>query len=128
MNEFWVFMLIMCLLSPVLMIGFGRYFVKGDPGKINRWFGYRTKRSMKNQETWIFAHRYSGKIWFFSGLVLLPLSIVPLFFFYKKSVDDIGFAGLIIVILQLIVMISVLPITESALKKNFDESGRRKAV
>ena len=35
-------------------------------GQINDAFGYRTTRSMKNQETWRFAHQYSGKNGFVS--------------------------------------------------------------
>ena len=35
MTGFWVFMLIMCLLTPAMMIGFGKYFMKGGPKQIN---------------------------------------------------------------------------------------------
>ena len=126
MTGFWVFMLIMCLLTPAMMSGFGKYFMKGGPKQINGVFGYRTKRSMKNQETWTFAHQYSGKIWLHSGLALLPISLVTMLFFFGKNVDAIGYAGLIIVILQSIVMIFVIPATEAALKRNFDDNGKRR--
>ena len=39
---FWIFMLIMDLLLPFTMIGFGRYFMKKAPKEINSVFGYRT--------------------------------------------------------------------------------------
>ena len=81
---------------------------------------------MKNQETWRFAHQYSGKIWLSSGLALLPISIVAILFVYGKSVDITGIAGLIIVIAQIIVMICAIPLTEAALKRNFDELGRHR--
>lgn len=126
MTGFWVFMLIMCLLTPVMMIGFGEYFMKGGPKQVNGTFGYRTTRSMKNQETWRFAHQYSGKIWQRSGLVLLPVSIVLMLFVYGKSVDMTSIAGLIIVIAQMIVMICAIPFTEAALKRNFDDLGRHR--
>lgn len=45
---FWFFMLIMELLAPITMIGFGRYFLKEAPKEINPIFGYRTRMSMKN--------------------------------------------------------------------------------
>ena len=35
MTGFWFFMLIMCLLTPAMMIGFGKYFMKGGPKQIN---------------------------------------------------------------------------------------------
>ena len=126
MTGFWIFMFIMCLLTPAVMIGFGKYFMKGGPKQINGVIGYRTHRSMKNQETWRFAHQYSGRIWHRSGLALLPISIVAMLFVYGKSVDVTGFAGLIIVIAQMIVMICAVPLTEAALKRNFDELGRHR--
>ena len=124
MLGFWIFMLIMCLLTPAIMIGFGEFFIKGGPKEINGTFGYRTKRSMKNQETWKFAHQYSGKIWFRSGLAMLPISLVAMIFFYGKSVAVIGGAASIILILQCIVIILVIPATEAALKRNFDDNGK----
>ena len=48
---FWFFMLIMCLLTPAMMIGFGQFFMKGGPKQINDAFGYRTTRSMKKSVT-----------------------------------------------------------------------------
>ena len=119
MTGFWVFMLIMCLLTPAMMIGFGKFFMKGGPKQINNAFGYRTTRSMKNQETWRFAHQYSGKIWLYSGLALLPISIAAMLFVYGKSVDMTGIAGLSIVIAQMIVMICAIPFTEAALESEF---------
>ena len=38
---FWIFVLIMVLLIPSVMIGFGRYFMKKAPNEINeilRWY------------------------------------------------------------------------------------------
>ena len=52
---FWIFMLIMNLLIPFTMIGFGRHFMRKAPQKINGIYGYRTTMSMKNRETWEFA-------------------------------------------------------------------------
>ena len=43
------------------------------PKDINHTFGYRTKRSMMNKDTWSFAHAYIGKLWLICGLVLMPI-------------------------------------------------------
>ena len=53
---FWVFMLFMDLLIPFTMIGFGKLFMTKLPQDINTVFGYRTTMSMKNKDTWAFAH------------------------------------------------------------------------
>ena len=59
---FWIFMLIMVLLIPITMIVIGRLFLNNAPKDINYVFGYRTKRSMMNLETWKFAHEYIGNL------------------------------------------------------------------
>ncbi len=65
---FWIYMFIMDLLIPIVMILLGRAFLKKAPKEINCVFGYRTSMSMKNKDTWEFAHRYCGKIWVICGL------------------------------------------------------------
>ena len=54
---FWIFMLLMNLMIPLTMIGFGRSFMKNTPKEINAVFGYRTSISMKNKDTWENPHR-----------------------------------------------------------------------
>ena len=95
---FWVFMLIMVLLIPIIMITFGKLFSKKAPKDINYTFGYRTKRSMMNMETWMFAHAYIGKLWFICGLLLFPLSAVVMTFVFGKGPDTVGIAGGILTI------------------------------
>lgn len=53
----------MTLVLSATMIGFGRLFQKNPPQEINSLYGYRTARSMKNRETWDFAHHYIGRLW-----------------------------------------------------------------
>ena len=55
---FWIYMLCMGLLIPAIMLVMGRYFMKSAPKEINYIFGYRTNMSMKNRDTWEFAHKY----------------------------------------------------------------------
>ena len=59
---FWWFMLISSLLIPALMITAGWFMWKRPPKKINSAIGYRTSRSMKNINTWQFAHHYCGRL------------------------------------------------------------------
>lgn len=123
---FWVFMLISDLLIPFTMIGFGRYFMKKAPNKINALFGYRTSMSMKNRDTWEFAHEYCGKVWNACGMVMLPITILLMLLVIGKNVDYIGTAGGIICGVQLILLIETIFPTEMALRKNFDENGIRR--
>lgn len=122
---FWIFMLVMDLLIPFTMIGFGRYFLKTGPQEINSVFGYRTTMSMKNKETWIFAHKYCGKIWYIGGLAMLPISLVVMLTVIGKTENGIGIVSSILCLVQLIVLVGAIIPTERALKTNFDKNGNR---
>jgi hypothetical protein len=121
-------MLVMNLLTPLVMIIFGRVFEKKPPkiGMSKFAFGYRTIMSMRNAETWEYAHRFFGKLWFRFGIALGVISIIALFFVIGKDKDTVGFAGMIICYVQMAVMlIPVIP-TEISLRRNFDKNGKRK--
>ena len=116
-------MVFMDMTLPIIMIGFGKYFSKYAPGKINRAFGYRTNMSMKNNDTWVFAHNYVGKIWFSSGRILLILSVLAMIPFAGKATNTVALVALIITAVQIIIMIATIFITEKALKTRFDKDG-----
>ena len=122
---FWVFMAVVSLFIPIIMVIFGKSFLKAAPKEINGIYGYRTAMSMKNQDTWEFAHKHFGKVWFYAGLILWPLNIIPLLFVMGESKDLIGTVGIVVCLIDTAVMLlSIIP-TEKALKKNFDSDGNR---
>lgn len=123
---FWVFMLICDLLVPCTMIGFGDYFSKKAPKEINATFGYRTNMSMKNKATWEFAHKYIGKLWLRLGLGMVVLSVVPLLVVLGKDIETVGKVGMAVCFVQLVPLVGSIIPTEIALKKTFDQNGRRK--
>lgn len=123
---FWFFMLISALLIPLIMIIFGRYFSKKAPKDINYIFGYRTAMSMKNEDTWDFAHKHFGKNWLTAGMILLLLTIAIMLALLGQDKDTVGNAGTVIMLVQTALLIILIFPTESALKKNFDKDGNRK--
>ena len=104
-------MLIMDLLLPFTMIGFGRYFTKKAPKEINSVFGYRTSMSMKNKDTWEFAHKYCGKVWYVCGMVMLPITVIFMLLVIGKNEDCVGSMGGIICGVQLIPLIGSIPVS-----------------
>ena len=124
---FWIFMLAMGILFPVVMILFGTMFMKSAPKKINYIFGYRTDMSMKNRDTWEFAHKYIGKLWFRFGLLLIPITVIPMLFVIGKTENIVGTVGLIVGFINTIVLIVPIFFTEKALNRTFDKDGKRKA-
>lgn len=123
---FWWFMFGCDLLIPILMIICGRMMWKHSPGSINGIIGYRTSRSMKNMDTWKFAHDYCGRLWWKIGWAMLIPSVAIHFPLYNSSENTIGVAGGTLCTIQCIVMVVPVFFTERALKKNFTNEGIRK--
>ena len=123
---FWIFMFICNAVIPLTMIIFGRVMWKRAPKNINGIYGYRTKRSMKNMDTWNFAHEYCGKLWWRLGWIMLIFSVIIQLPFLKSNEDVIGGLGLVLCLVQCAVLIlSIIP-TENALKRTFDDNGIRR--
>ena len=121
---FGYLMLFSVLITPVIMLGFGLVFLKDPPKSINAAYGDRTKRSMRSQDTWDFAHHYFGKLWLVCGLVSIPFSLVPILLVVGESKRVISITGLIVLGIQVIVLLATFIPTERALKKHFDEFGQ----
>ena len=124
---FWFFMLVMGLLFPVVMILFGTMFMKSAPKKINYILGYRTELSMKNRDTWELAHKYIGKLWFRLGLLLIPITVIPMLFVIGNSENVVATVGLIVSFVNTVTLIVPIFFTENVLNRTFDKDGKRKA-
>ena len=123
----WVFMLVVNLLIPAVMIGFGRMMEKKPPREINSIYGYRTSRSMKNQDTWDFAHEYCGRLWVKAGWALVPLAVVgQALTLLSLTVDSMCLWSLVPTTAETVVLAATIIPVERALKRNFDENGRRR--
>ncbi|MGL4107443.1 SdpI family protein [Clostridium sp. LP20] len=116
--------LIMTAIMSLTMIVFGYLFSKHPPSEINSVIGYRTPMSSKNEDTWNFAHRYAGKVWFRSGIITGILSLF--FIFALQNFKDYDQLILGICYIQIIILMLVIPLTEIALRKTFDKGGIRK--
>ena len=119
-------LMITIFLLPLVMVICGMSYTKRGPKKITRLQGYRSKMSMKNRETWDFAHKNLGDLWFKLGAPLLAVtSVVSLLVFRESTKQITTWCGVIFVI-QLVIMVLPVFYTEKALKENFDENGKWK--
>ena len=67
-----------CIGSLLLLIAL---IVKyNQPKKINALYGYRTKRSMQSEESWVAANRYSTVLMIWIGIITSVSQIVLYFF------------------------------------------------
>lgn len=123
---FWLFTLAYSLLIPGSMLLLGRSLVKNPPGEINGGYGYRTARSMRSRETWEFAQRYSGRFWVRAGRPVLAFSLLWMALLFGRGIGTVGRFGLILTGLQMVPFLAVIPATERALKRKFDNFGRKR--
>lgn len=123
---FWWFMLCCDILIPIIMIIAGYVIWKRPPKKINGIIGYRTTRSMKNMDTWQFAHEHSGRTWWRIGWVMLLPSMILHIPVYGQTDNVIGVVGVILMTVQTVVLMGSVSLTERALKRTFTDTGVRR--
>ena len=117
-------MLVVAVLFPLTMIFIGIMFSRSAPKKINAIYGYRTERSMKSIEAWNFSHKYCGRLYLCFGLIMLPVSTVPMFF-CMDSETATSIVASVVCIVNMIPMLVAIVLTERALKRNFDNDGNK---
>jgi len=86
------------------------------PEEINSIYGYRSKRSKKNQDQWDFAQNYSGKLMILLGIgMALAGNLTAMIKISETTGVYIGLA--------LVILVAVLTgyLTEGAIKRKFDE-------
>lgn len=118
--------LIFVFVTPVIMIFAGWMMWKHCPKDINGLVGYRTTRSMKNMDTWQFAHDFCGRLWWKIGFVMLAGSALVFAFVCRLDEKTIGIAVSVLLLVQCAVLIASIVPTEKALKNTFNDDGTRK--
>ena len=114
------------LFVPVIMIFTGWLMWKHCPKEINYIWGYRSNRSMKNPDTWKFAHDYCGRLWWKLGwILLLPSVLIPLPLLRAGALSPETAITVICLAQCAILLATILPV-EKALKKTFTDDGTRR--
>ena len=119
----WIFMTCCTLLIPVIMVCAGAALRRGKFSTINPVSGYRTRRSMQNQQTWDYAQRECGLLWRRWGSTMLVLTVIAMLLFMGEDTDHIGVVGSVITVLQMIPLFLSIAIVEKKLREKFDENG-----
>ncbi|MBY7023532.1 SdpI family protein, partial [Clostridium botulinum] len=100
---FKILIIVSNLIIPVIMLLFGVRFRKHGTKNINGIYGYRTSMSMKNKDTWEFAHQYCGRLWIKLGLIMLTISIIVSVLVFAYVDEAQGIIDAILVTIQPIV-------------------------
>ena len=120
---FWIFMTCCTLLIPVIMVCTGAALRRGKFSTINPVSGYRTRRSMQNQQTWDYAQREFGRLWMRWGVLMLVSAAVIMLLLLGKEVPTIGTVGGIFTVLQMLPLLLSIAVIEKKLRRTFDENG-----
>src|SRR5688572_30227677 len=114
----------------LLTVGFifiisGFIFKQFPPKSINYIYGYKTKSSMRNEETWKAANIYSVKLMILIGLDLVIMGALS-YYFLPDLDEKSALIGIAIIVSSAIILFLL---TENHLRKTFDKEGnRRKSV
>lgn len=117
----WTISFLSNLGLPILMIILGQVLLKKPPKNINGIYGYRTSMSMKNKDTWEFAHRYCGNLWVKSGIAMLPVVVL-----WQVVTARLSMWSILLTQIEVVVMLATVVLTEVALRRTFDKNGIRK--
>ena len=94
------------IIVGIIFLIAGFLLFKFPPKKINGLYGYRTYRSMKNQENWDFAQICAGKEMLKMGLFLGMCSGLT-FFFDTKEITNIFLALSLVIVTTIVLFIRV---------------------
>ena len=120
-----IFYAVFTLFVPLLMIICGVIMKKYHSDQPNGTLGYRTKRSMKNKDTWKFAKEYAGKLWIKSGIIVTLISaLLSVKYFSVSENAGLGLLCFVLVIQSILMIATIYPV-EKALKENFYENGNK---
>ena len=107
-------------ITSLLLLAMGWYWKVKPPKKINWFYGYRTRRSMANQQVWEYANKIGAKMLLGIGWGSLLLSLLGYFLFPN-------FKGIVASFFIVIISIAVgMFWCETELNKHFDKNGKPK--
>ena len=113
-------LLIGILLPAVLVLLSGFLWQRFPSKKINHLYGYRTRRSMQNQQTWDYANRIGPVMFIKTGIYLIIIGVLAYWLFSPNT------AILISIVAMVVGLIAGLISCEQKLAQHFDEKGNPK--
>ncbi|WP_460692574.1 SdpI family protein [Mucilaginibacter puniceus] len=112
-------------LIGVIILLAGWIMVKYPPKKINYLYGYRTELSMKNQQTWDEANRFSARLMVKIGGVLIALGLIISLIFsvgiLRSDIENILRTALLF-ISSIVSAVILIVGTQRHLEKTFPEN------
>lgn len=116
----WIISFITSLLIPCTMLFLGNILKNHPPKTINTAYGFRTKRSTKNQKNWDSAQSFLGTLWLRWSKNLLIGTCLLFLIVSRVNLQITTFVASFVIIFQLVVLIFSLLLTQKSLVENND--------
>lgn len=84
------------------------------------FFGYKSRLSVKNDQTWVYANRLANKIFLFNIITLILFSAIAPYLFEDATAEVFPLYAFTVL------SILVVPVVEIFLRREFDKNGIRK--
>ena len=114
-------------LIGIIILVVGWIMVKYPPKKINYLYGYRTESSMKNQQTWDEANRFSAHLMVRIGCILILVGLVFSLIFsagiLRPTIQNV-LRPVLLIGSSIISALILIAITQRHLEKTFPENNK----
>lgn len=102
-----------------LLFALSLVFLFFPPKKINNWYGYRTHKSMQNQDIWNFSNKtFNQSFYKYAGVSFLAAMALATF-----STSALTWQPMLLIMLSILASIIK---TEKAISTHFTDEGKRK--
>lgn len=118
MTDTWMLMTCFSLLIPLTMLIFGIVFYVHPPMMINRFYGYRTLRSMKDETSWHLAHKLIAKLWTWLGIISITITLIIMIILINSAINKLLIVMIILCFVQLCIMITPIFFVEKRLNEH----------
>lgn len=120
LTDFLFRLLVGPVLPGALFLALGSLVSRHPPRKLNIYYGYRTRRSMLNQDTWTVANQFSTQLMIRVAKPCILLGVICACFIPFPAITIVA-AGATLVMVAVILWL-----TERRLTSLFDRNGHRK--
>ena len=116
----WIISAVIAIGVPAAMLTIGKKIMAEMP-KIGTWYGYNSKLSLKNEETWKFANDTMAKLWINIGEAMTPAAAIAMIFSFGKDKSTIWSYFYLLILVELVALIYSKISVKNSLKKEFGE-------
>jgi len=101
---------------PVMIIVIGYLMNKYPPKKPNYLIGYRTRKSIQNNDIWKTANQYCGALWIKIGLLMLIITSIISILSYYELINFTENLLIIVTVSEVIILVQTIFIVENKIK------------